>query len=169
MMDTSALALDPEQLLSVLQAHEVEFVIVGGFSLAAHGVVRATKDIDIMPAPNPANLERLAHALEHLEATIDLGDIDPEELGITIDASGLARGGNFCLLTVHGRLDVMQELSGVEDYAELRTSAVEASMPGVTGPLSFAGYDTLLAMKSTAGRPQDLLDIEELRNARRGS
>jgi hypothetical protein len=157
---------DPEQLLSALQAHRVEFVIVGGFSLAAHGVVRGTKDIDIAPEPGQTNLKRLADALAELEAKVDLADIDPDELGIGLDDYGLAHGGNFCLLTSHGRLAVMQDIAGVRGYDELREGALEVVMQGVPAPLRFAGYEALLAMKAAAGRDQDLIDIADLRRAR---
>lgn len=158
--------LAPEELLSTLQSHGVEFVIVGGFSLAAHGVIRGTKDVDVVPNPARANLERLASALLDMEAEIDVGDRDRDELGIALDADGLASGGNFCLLTSHGRLDVMQDLSGMSGYEGLRDGATEVAMPGVPGSLQFAGYESLLAMKSAAGRDQDLIDIAELRRAR---
>jgi hypothetical protein len=166
MTEAAARVLEPEPLLAALQANGVEFVIVGGFSLAAHGVVRGTKDIDIAPAPEQANLERLATALDALDATIDLGDIDPDELGIGLDGYGLAHGGNFCLLTSRGRLDVMQNIDGVRGYDELRAGAVDVSLPGVPAPLQFAGYDALIAMKAAAGRDQDLIDIAALRDAR---
>jgi hypothetical protein len=166
MTDSAGTALDPERLLSTLQEHDVEFVIVGGFSLAAHGVVRGTKDIDIVPEPGQANLERLATALAALDARIDFGDMDPDELGVRLDGYGLAHGGNFCLITSRGRLDVMQDIAGVRDYGELRNSAVEVPMSGVPRPLEFAGYQALIAMKSAAGRDQDLIDIAELRRAR---
>jgi hypothetical protein len=163
---TEIAPLDPEELLSALQRYGVEFVVIGGFSLAAHGVVRGTKDVDVVPNPERANLERLASALLDMRAEIDLGDLDPNELDVALDARSLASGGNLCLLTSHGRLDVMQDLSGMSGYGELRASATEVSMPGVPAPLQFAGYEALLAMKSAAGRDQDLIDIAELRRAR---
>jgi hypothetical protein len=55
--------LQPEALLAVLVEHAVDFVVIGGFSLAAHGVIRGTKDIDIVPEPSSSNLGRLADAL----------------------------------------------------------------------------------------------------------
>lgn len=55
-------------ILRTLIRHEVEFVVIGGYSLAAHGVVRGTKDIDIFPAPRLANLRRLLTALEEMDA-----------------------------------------------------------------------------------------------------
>ena len=45
---TSGVPLQAERLLRVLGEHEVEFVIIGGFALSAHGVIRGTKDIDIV-------------------------------------------------------------------------------------------------------------------------
>jgi predicted nucleotidyltransferase len=162
----AAAQLDPERLLSALQEHHVEFVVIGGFSLAAHGVIRGTKDIDIVPKPGQVNIERLAVALAALEAKIDLGDVNPDELDVGLDGHGLTHGGNFCLLTNSGRLDVMQDVAGMRSYDELRQEAVEVSMPGVLAPLQFAGYESLIAMKSAAGRDQDLIDIAELRRAR---
>ena len=161
--------LRPEELLSVLQAHSVELVVIGGFSLAVHGVVRATKDIDVVPEPGTENLRRLAAALEELEARIELGDLDPSELGIELDAEGLSHGGNYVLYTRYGRLDVMQDVPGMGGgYAQLRDGAVHSEWPGIAGPLLFAGYEALIAMKAAAGRDQDLMDIAALDRARGG-
>lgn len=158
--------LEPEELLGVLQAHAVEFVIIGGFSLAAHGVVRGTKDIDIVPDPSEANLERLATALAALNATIDIGDIDAGELAVGLDHGTLAAGGNFRLVTRFGALDVRQDLPGMRGYEDLRATAIEVPLAGVPGPLRFAGYHALIALKSAAGRDQDVIDIADLRRAR---
>ncbi|MCW2993021.1 MAG: hypothetical protein JWQ18_516 [Conexibacter sp.] len=161
--------LQPEPLLEALVAGGVAFVIIGGFSLAAHGIVRATKDIDIVPDPEPTNVSRLAAALRALDAEPLLAeDFDPAEIGIALDATGLALGGNWVLRTRFGRLDVMQDVAGVRSYADLRSRAVTDELPGV-GPLAFAGIDDLVAMKAAADRPQDRLDIADLERARRGA
>lgn len=152
--------LNPTELLGVLEAHRVEFVIIGGFSLAAHGYVRATKDLDIVPEPGSANLTRLAKALRDLEAEVDLADVAADELGIKPDEAGLSAGGNWALQTRHGRLDVMQDVPGLRDYDELRAGAVM-----ISGAL-YAGYDALIAMKAASGRDEDLRDIGALEAAR---
>jgi hypothetical protein len=160
------LVLQAEALLRALAEHEVEFVIIGGFALAAHGVVRATKDIDIVPAPAPDNLGRLARALDAVGAEVMLADdFDPAELGIAPDEAGLALGGNWVLRTELGRLDVMQDVAGVKSYKSLRAASVERDVPGA-GPYRFCGLDDLIAMKVAAGRPQDELDIASLQRAR---
>jgi hypothetical protein len=140
--------LDPGPLIGVLETHGVDFIVVGGYAVAAHGHVRATKDIDVCPDPADANLRRLAAALAELEA---------EPLG-----------GNWTLMTKHGRLDVMQHLVGLgEDgggWKELARHAVKRNFLG--HQCLFCSYEDLLSMKRGAGRPQDRIDVENLRAAR---
>ena len=152
--------LRPAQLIDELQRHAVDFVVIGGFSLAVHGYVRATKDLDIMPDPDEANLARLAEALAELDAQVDIGGLDAAELGIAPDAEGLAAGGNWVLRTRFGRLDVMQDVPGLRGYSQLRAGATE-----VNGAL-YAGYDELISMKAASGREEDLRDIAALEAAR---
>jgi hypothetical protein len=158
--------LQIEPLLRHLAEHDVDFVIIGGFSLSVHGVVRGTKDIDIVPEPGPANLGRLAGALDAIDAEPLLADdFDPAELGIEPDEEGLALGGNWVLRTRLGRLDVMQEVAGVNGYEQLRRGSVEAEVLDA-GTFRFAGLDDLIAMKVAAGRPQDEIDVASLERAR---
>jgi hypothetical protein len=158
--------LAPEQLLGALREHGVDFVIIGGFALAAHGVVRGTKDLDIVPDPYPENIGRLAGALRALEAEVLLADdFHPSEVGTAPDEEGLALGGNWVLRTALGRLDVMQDVPGMKSYAALRVSSVRHDVPGA-GTFDFCGLDDLIAMKVAAGRPQDELDVASLLRAR---
>lgn len=158
--------LKPLELLSELLRHGVEFVVIGGFSLAAHGVVRATKDVDIVPEPSEENLASLMEAIEALDAEPPaLGDFRPNEL-VEPSVETLADGGNWPLRTNLGRLDVMQYVHGMKSYAELRTNAIVPQVPGMDRPPAFAGYEDLIAMKQATGREQDLRDITELELAR---
>ena len=152
--------LDPEKLLNALRGYGVEFVVIGGFSLAAHGVVRATKDVDIFPEPGSANRKRLARALHSIEAKPDVGDLNQKELSIEPDEEALAMGGNWVLRTRYGRLDVMQDVPGLRSWQQLRSGALD-----VDGVL-YAGYDELISMKSASAREEDLTDIAKLKAAR---
>jgi hypothetical protein len=149
------------ELLATLRGHGVEFVVIGGFALAPHGYVRATIDLDIVPDPDPANLARLAAALRDLDATVELGDLDADELGIEPDAEGLAAGGNWGLTTRFGRLDVMQDVPGLRSWRQLRTNAVAVN------DVLYAGYDELISMKVASGRPEDRRDVGALEAGRR--
>jgi len=74
---------------------------------------------------------------------------------------GLSYGGNWCLATRYGRLDVLQDVCGLRSRAQLRAGAIE-----VNGVL-YAGYDELISMKVAAGRDEDLRDVGALEAARR--
>lgn len=165
---TSLRPLEVDELLEVIDAHEVEYVIIGGFAVAAHGHPRATKDVDICPNPKQANLRRLAAALEELEATpIDLR----AEFDLRSNYESLQQGGNWTLMTKHGRLDVMQTFSfeGADeelgDYTDIAGHAVSRDFYGK--PRRFCGYEDLLAMKRAANRDQDRIDVNSLKQARR--
>ncbi len=155
------------ELLGALRAHDVEFVVIGGFALAFHGVPRATKDVDIVPAPGEANLRRLWQALDELDAEPQgLEDFRPEEMphewGLESLISG---GGNWILHTRLGRLDVMQWVEPFESYAELRANATEVRVDEIGAAILVAGRDDLIAMKEAAGRDQDRIDVSALRMA----
>jgi hypothetical protein len=161
--------LDAEKLLRTLVEHDVEFVVIGGLAVAAHGYVRATKDVDIVPRPEPANRARLFAALQSLDAQpLEIGDFRPEELPVPFERGGLDEGGNWALRTTAGRIDVLQWLAGVNGFEQLRAGALSADVPGV-GVVLFAGYEDLVAMKRAAGRLQDEADLGALEDLRRGS
>ena len=160
--------LKPEPLLSALVGAEVEFIVVGGYAVAAHGYPRATKDIDICPNPSAQNLSRLAHVLDALDAEpIGLEEFEGE-LELKPDLEGLQGGGNWTLATALGRLDVMQHLEGLGaeggGWNELRPHAVER--PFLGHDCLFCSYEDLIVMKRAAGRPQDEIDIQNMKTAR---
>lgn len=160
--------LDPLQLLAALHDRGIEYIVVGGFAVNAHGFIRGTKDLDIVPNPSVENLGRLAEMLRDLDATVlDTADFEAEEMPADpTSTTDLAMGGNFCLLTRLGRLDVMQWLSGVETddlYSEFDGDAIEGSLDGI--PVRVCGLEHLRAMKRAAGRPQDLDDLRALGEA----
>jgi hypothetical protein len=158
-------ALDPVPLLKHLHEHDVEHIIIGGLAVSAHGHVRPSKDLDIVPNPTRENLERLVSALVSANAVeAEVSDFKPAELPMSVTrVEDLLQGGNFCLLTDLGDLDIFQWASGIEAddlYAELDREALSGSVEGV--PVRVCGLNHLRAMKRAAGRPQDLADLERL-------
>jgi len=158
-------ALDPVPLLRHLEEHRVEYIIIGGLAVGAHGHVRPSKDLDIVPNPTRENLTRLIAALLSAN-TVDAGagDFDQAELPMSaMNLEDLAQGGNFQLKTELGDLDVFQWVSGIESedlYVELDREALTGSVEGVS--VRVCGLDHLLMMKRAAGRPQDLADLRRL-------
>jgi hypothetical protein len=158
--------LDADTILRTLLEHGVDFVVIGGLAVAAHGFPRATKDVDVVPAPGRENRRRLYEALAALEAEpLEVGDFRAEELPVPFAPEGLDEGGNWALRTRAGRVDVLQWVPGVDSFDDLRRGAIAAEVPGV-GEVLFAGYDDVLAMKRAAARPQDERDIDELQAIR---
>jgi hypothetical protein len=157
--------LDPVALLRALSDAGVDHVVIGGFAVISHGVVRVTKDLDICPGPDRANLGRLARCLADLGVMqLGAGDFDPAEMPFDpTRAEDLAEGGNFRLESPHGILDVMQWVSGVDGehaYPALAANAVDTQVEGV--PVRICSLAHLRAMKRAAGRPQDLQDLADL-------
>lgn len=98
--------------------------------------------------------------MDRLAATItSLGGAHPVLDELTGPA--LARPVSFKVTTRHGELQVLNRVVGVPPYAELRTERllVEVSA-GVAAPVCSLGH--LRAMKRAAGRPRDLVDLQEL-------
>jgi len=155
-------AFEPGALLERFADAGIEFVIIGGFAVIAHGYVRATRDLDIVPAPTPENYERLATVLREL---------DTEQIGVDAhllpsqptDPLGLAEGGSFQPMTSLGRLDVMQESDDVPAYARLAQSASAARFRGRA--IRVCSLAELVRMKRRAGRPQDVADVAALEAA----
>jgi hypothetical protein len=157
--------LDPVPLLRYLSERGVEHIIIGGFAVVAHGHVRPSKDLDIVPEPSRENLERLVTALLDVNAAdAEVGDFDPSELAMSATrVDDLVQGGNFRLTTDLGDLDIMQWASGIDSddlYGELDRQAMEANVEGII--VRVCGLGHLRAMKRAAGRPQDLEDLNRL-------
>ena len=58
---------EPERIVAALHAAGIAYVIVGGLAVAAHGVVRATRDLDLVPEPSAENLDRIDGTLGRLQ------------------------------------------------------------------------------------------------------
>jgi predicted nucleotidyltransferase len=157
--------LDIQAILRELVDGKVEFLLIGGVAVGYHGYVRATKDVDVVPAPDRKNLERLADVLGRLDAEVDGADeFDKGELPDPLDPDVLEMGGNWILVTRLGRLDVMQWIGDWPLWEELSPDAIEDSIGEHS--LKIVSYEDLVRLKELAGRPEDLADLQRLREAR---
>lgn len=113
-------------MLGVLNRHQVQYVVIGGFAAQMHGSSRPTSDLDVTPGMDHDNLGRLADALGELGARIRVPGID-EGLAWSTDATALA-GLQFAnLTTAYGDLDISFHPTGTKGYDDL--------VPGVGDPL----------------------------------
>jgi hypothetical protein len=147
---------DVERIFATLDTHGVEYVVVGGIAVQVHGHVRMTNDLDLIPAPTPRNLERLATALTELDARV----LNPGSEHLPINAQMLPRATLWQFSTPHGDIDVLHDAPGAAPFPQLRERALVIA-PG-EHPIPIAGRDDLIRMKRAAGRPTDLADIAAL-------
>jgi len=147
-------APDSSRLVTVcrlLNDAGVRYVVVGGFALALHGAVRATKDVDILIEPTLANARRALEALGGLPFGI-ARELDPADV--------VAKP-----LTIVGddpRVDLLTLAWSVR-YADAAPGVRTTEIDGVWIP--FADLDTLIRSKQT-GRLQDQADVETLERLR---
>lgn len=147
---------DPQRIFAALDAHDVEYVVVGGLAVQVHGHVRMTNDVDLIPAPSRENMRRLAQALNDLGARV----LNKDSEGMTIDANMLPRATLWQFTTAAGDIDVLHDVPGAATFEDLRVRALEVGLGALRIP--FAGRDDMISMKRASGRPVDLGDVAAL-------
>jgi len=140
---------DFEDFLRLLEAHRVDYMIVGGYAVAYHGYPRFTKDIDIFFSDAAENLLRVQQVLVAFGFQI-----------ATVPLEALAKPDAVVAIGVEPvRIDLLNRIDGVT-YEEARASTVRGRYGDVE--VTFIGKEDLLRNKRATGRHRDLGDVEEL-------
>jgi hypothetical protein len=140
---------DFKELLELLNAHNVEYVIVGAYALAFHGVPRFTGDIDILIKPDSNNTKNILAALKEF----GFGSLDLNESDFNAPDKVVQLGvAPVCI-------DLITSLTGVSWQR-----AYSTKVAGTYGDLKvyYLSRDELISNKKTLGRKKDLADIEAL-------
>jgi len=140
---------DYKDLLQLFNAQKVEYVIVGAFSLAFHGVPRYTGDIDIYVKPEKVNAERIIHALTQF----GFGSLGLKESDFTIEDQIIQLG------VPPVRIDLITSLTGVS-WEEVFSGCQKGSYGDVV--VLFIGKEQLIKNKRATGRKKDIADLESL-------
>lgn len=147
----------PERLFGALSGGGVDYVVIGGIAAQAHGSAQFTGDADVCYSTAEANLERLGAVLVALGAR--LRGV-AEDVPFAPDGRTLRRTQVLTLETKFGSLDVLAAPSGFPGFDALSDEAVHVDWNGIA--VKVASLPHLIAMKRAAGRPKDLLAVEEL-------
>jgi len=150
----------PEAVLGVLAEHRVRCVLIGGFAAVIHGSPYLTTDIDVVPATDQENLERLSAALKEMHARVWTSS-EPDGLPFDHSPESLAAVMVWNLVTDHGRLDITFRPSGTEGFEDLSRDAVHLTILGV--PVDVASLSDIIRSKEAAGREKDRLVLPVLR------
>lgn len=139
-------------LWKCLANNEVRYIMIGGFATNLHGYSRATKDIDLWIEDSLENRKKLRIALKEQGS----GDYD------VIETMDFIPGWTDFQLNFGFKLDIMVSVKGLETigFEECFKYAVIAEIENI--PVRFLHYNHLITCKKAAGRPRDLLDVEEL-------
>jgi hypothetical protein len=144
------------ELISLLGAAGVEFIVVGGVAAAAHGAARVTLDLDVVYRRTPDNLTRIVDALKPY-SPYPRGA--PPNLPFGWDRRTVDFGLNFTLETTIGYIDLLGEIAG-GTYENLSPHGVRLQVFGVS--CMCLDLDTLIHTKRAAGRPKDYEAVAEL-------
>ena len=140
---------DYSDMLSAFSEEKVEYLLVGAYALAAHGLPRATGDLDLWVRPTSENAIRAWRALMRFGAPLEgVAEDDFRTAGIILQI-GVAP----C------RIDILTTIDGVT-FDDAWPSRMVIEIEGID--VSVIGKDDLLANKRAFGRPQDIADIARL-------
>lgn len=140
-------------LVDAFNRCEIEFALCGGLAVAAHGLVRATQDIDLLIREESLDAAFAAAA----ELGYDIRGLDISFKQPTVEIRRVSKIAGEDLIS----LDLLLVTPPVEDVWEGREDREFAGRP-----LAVVSREGLIKMKRQAGRPQDLADIERLENER---
>ena len=145
------LAPDFDEFIACLNAHGVEFIVVGAYALAFHGAPRFTGDLDVLARPTMENAARLIEAISAFGFPI--AELTAEAV---VDERRMLQMG-----VPPVQIHVMSTISGVE-WEQAWTARAHGTLGRHSVP--FLGRETLLLNKRAAGRPKDLADIDALQS-----
>jgi hypothetical protein len=152
----NARRFDPLGLLTSLDRHRVDYIVVGAFGRVVHGAEEITRGVDIAPSTKPDNLQRLEAALKELEAqgadrrALSFANIEPGAEDV------------IELTTNRGELKIVPQPEGTGGYDDLRRAATREPLgKGVRSAI--ASVDDLARMLAALGREQDQAKLHDLR------
>ncbi len=140
-----------EQLLlfAALNAEDVEYAVVGGIAVNAHGYIRNTSDLDIYIRPTVDNARATFRALAAVGAPLD--GMDSTDL--------LVDYAHYKFNTEHGRIELLTGIGGMS-FDQVWNGRVDEEIEGVL--VHFISKQDLIENKLQVGRLRDLADVEEL-------
>ncbi len=153
---------DPISICRILNQEGVDYLVLGGFATVVLGSALPTEDIDVLPSRTKENLERLATALNRMNAKIRTSD---EPVPVSIDAAFLGQMSVMLnLVTEFGIIDLVFSPAGpLSDFESWDRNASDEEI-AESLKIRVASLDDIIASKEAAGREKDLRSLPYLRS-----
>ena len=148
-MATTRLPADFRDFLKLLNSHQVEYLLIGGYAVCYHGYYRNTVDIDFWVAVNPQNAAKLTALIREFGFNV------PE----LSDQLFLQKGRIVRMGVEPTRIEVLTEISGCE-FLDCYSRRVRGTLDGI--PVDIISADDLKKNKLRTGRLKDLNDAQKL-------
>ena len=143
------LSPDFKEFIELLNAHSVEYLIVGGYALAFHGHPRYTKDIDVWIAANPENAQKMLNVLKDFGfASLSLSQQD------FLEQENIIQLG-----FPPNRIDILTSVDGIQ-FTDCISTSLIIDVDGIA--IHLISIHNLIENKIASGRLQDLADVEKL-------
>lgn len=142
---------DYQDFLQLLTAHDVKYVVVGGYAVIFHGYVRYTGDLDVFVALSVETAQRLTQVFR--EFGFNVPELAPE---LFLNKGRIVRAGHEPM-----RLEILNEIDGVT-FDECYANRIEVELGGQK--VNFIALPQLLQNKRASGRFKDMADVEALTN-----
>ena len=143
---------DFKELLQTFNEENVRYLVVGGYAVIHHSQPRYTKDLDIWVEPTKENARNVAKAF--LKFGLPMHEVTQEDFA--------SPGTQFFIGVPPCAFDFLTTIPGLV-FSDAWKNRVQSNENGV--PIWYLGKSDLIAAKKTAGRLQDLADIEEIERA----
>lgn len=135
----------------LLNEENVDYVVLGGHAVIAHGYLRTTGDVDFFVRPTSENAQRLLRVMNRYGYTND-----------EFELSDFTRVPSYLSFSRYdNQIDIMTFTPGVT-FDECFHNRLILTIQGTA--VSFINLRELIKNKRAVGRPQDLLDLENLGN-----
>ena len=158
-----------ETIVKALNGAGVKYLVVGGLAVVAHGYKRFTDDVDLVIGLDPENIIKGLHTLLSIGYHMSI-PVRPEDFADAKTREDWRREKNMVVLKLwsdaHQRTPIDVFVYEPFDFAHEYTSAKWEAVVG-TARVPFVSYESLLAMKRSSGRPQDMADIAMLEEVRK--
>jgi hypothetical protein len=155
----STRAFDPIPLLQALQRHRVDFIVVGAAAAITQGSPLPTYDLEVTPARDPQNIERIVAALTEVDAKLRT---PTEPVAFPLDPRLLAGAEAWTLETSLAPLDLVFLPAGTQGYDDLRRDALHVEL-GTGTPVLVASLRDVIRMKEASNREKDRAQLPALR------